>query len=305
MSYRQLIISTKAHLSVESSKVSVNQEGFVNLIPLEDITIIIIDNSEITYSTAFFYECAKHHISILICGANHMPSCIVSSMNHHYRPYQVIQLQIEQTDFQKNFCSELLLKSKVKNQLEVIKLVNKDENAIGLLSKYIEEIKGLDEINREGTAAKVFFNSLYGSNYVRFEDTPINKAQNYGYGVLRSLIVRCLNSYGLCAYIGVHHVGKTNPFNLAYDIIEPFRSIVDYYISKNHFLFVENFTIQSRKELVNLLNAHVLVNDKSVTVQYAVELLVKSYLRVLEYGEAKLDLPNIVSINFDKLNEPI
>ena len=305
MSYRQLIIAKKAHLSIKDSKILVKQDDFENLIPVEDVNIVVLDGSEITLSTNFLHICSKFQVCVMACGDNHMPSSITSSINQHYRPLQVIEYQINLTQSQKECLAEVLLKQKVLNQLFVVDTVRNDENATKLLSQYVNEIEGNDYINREGTAAKVFFNSLYGKDYVRFEEDVINHAQNYGYGVLRSCITRNINALGLCSYLGVNHHGKTNPFNLVYDLIEPFRPIVDYYIVENLYQFDDELKLQYRKELVNLLNAMVKVNDKTVTVQYAVELLAKSYLRSIEYGDLHLDLPNLMYVNFDKLNEPI
>lgn len=305
MSFRQLIVAKQSHLSITDNKISVKQDEHINLIPLEDITIIIIDSVSVTFSSVFISECSKKCITILICGSNHMPTSVVTPINHHYRPFQVINFQIDASERFKDIMTEQLLKSKISNQIKVIENVNNDDNALQLLNKYHHELKGSDEINREGTAAKVFFNSLYGGDFVRFAEDNVNVALNYGYGVLRSSVTRYINTYGLCAYLGVKHCGKTNPFNLTYDLIEPFRPIVDYYVSQNIFQLEHTFPLTVRKELVNLLNASIEVNGKSVTVQYAIDLLVKSYLRALEYGDISLDLPIIKSINFDHLNEPI
>ena len=305
MSFRQLMITSSAHLCVNESKICVKRGEFENHVPFEDVGVVIIDGTDITMSNSFVAMCGKHGVTVLSCGDNHMPSSITYPINEHYRPLQVIEYQIELPDEQKQELAELLLKQKVNNQASVIQYTTEDEHALLLLEQYEGEIAGDDFINREGTAAKVFFNSLYGKEYTRFEDNLINKMQNYGYGVLRSSIARAINSLGLCSYLGVNHKGKTNPLNLVYDLIEPFRPLVDYYIFQNFDPNEVDLKTQIRKELVNLLNAEVSVNSKTVKVQYAIELLAKSYLRSIEYGEIALDLPRIKEVNFNKLNEPV
>lgn len=305
MSYRQLIIAKSCHLSVKNENISVRHDEHINKIPFEDVGIIVIDDKQVTLSTSFLEGCSKNNIPILICGSNHMPAMVGYPINQHYRPFQVIQFQIDLTTSEKSVLAESLVKQKIKNQCKVVEIVNDDESAVVLLNSYFDSLNGFDDMNREGTAAKVFYNSLYGKDYVRFSDTVINSAQNYGYGVLRSAIARSLNTYGMCLYLGVKHHGATNPFNLVYDIIEPFRPVVDYYIAENMSLLIDILSIQVRKELVNLLNAKVEVNGMRVTVQYAIDLLAKSYLRAIEFKEYDLALPNIEPINFDKLNEPV
>ena len=93
--------------------------------------------------------------------------------------------------------------------------------------------------------------------------------------------------------------------NLTYDFIEPFRALVDYYIYQNKTTLTDELNVQTKKELVNLLNIKVKVNEMIVTVQYAIELLCKSYLRMLEYGDEDLDLPEIIETNFLKENESV
>lgn len=107
----------------------------------------------------------------------------------------------------------------------------------------------------------------------------------------------------MCSYLGVHHCGKTNPYNLIYDLIEPFRPIIDYYIAYYFEYFMGELTIQMRKELVNLLNANIKAQNQTVSIQYAIDLLVRSYLRSIEYGESELILPSIQKIEFEKVNE--
>ncbi len=305
MSFRQVMIADACHLSIDMNRIKINRKDIENHIPIEDVSIIIVESQEVTFSSIFLTECALQNIPIIICGKNRMPISLTHPINHHYRPYQVLNFQIYQSSEIKEIITEMLLKSKIQNQLNVIVLKEGSEESISLLSTYIDEVQGRDEINREGTAAKVFFNQLYGKNYVRFEEDPINATQNYGYAIYRAAIARYLCAYGFNLCLGVNHCGQTNPFNLVYDFIEPFRPIIDYYISSHLTEITDKLNIRTKKELVNLLNAKVEVNGKEVTVQYAMELLVKSYLRVLENGVISLDLPKIKRIDFDKLNESV
>ncbi|MFI3283562.1 MAG: type II CRISPR-associated endonuclease Cas1 [Erysipelotrichaceae bacterium] len=305
MSFRQLLIAKSCHLSVEHNSIKIVQEDHENFIPLEDVSIILIESKESTFTSSFFTSCAKHSIPVMLCGENHIPSSLSISINTHYRPYHVLMLQINQTLDNQVYICESLLKYKLKNQLSVLKLISASDQSIELFDGYIEEIIGKDEINREGTAAKVFFNQLYGNGYVRFAEDPINIRQNYGYSVLAACLSRYFSLYGFNLALGINHCGKTNAMNLVYDFIEPFRPLVDYYLFDSLEYLTDKINVQSKKELVNLLNARVLVDKKLVTVQYAMELLVKSYLRYLE-GESKyLDLPTIQLIDFDKLNESV
>ena len=52
-----------------------------------------------------------------------------------------------------------------------------------------------------------------------------NKLLNYGYAVARSAIGRALVANGLLPAFGLHHASVTNAFNLADDLLEPFRPL--------------------------------------------------------------------------------
>ncbi|MDR3215147.1 MAG: type II CRISPR-associated endonuclease Cas1 [Bacilli bacterium] len=305
MSYRQLFILIPCHLSIKNDSISIQQYRHENLVPVNDVFTIIIDSEEVTFTSNFFTRCSKEHITILICNEKHYPNCIVNSLNQHYRPYQILKYQLSFPESSQELITEQLLKNKIDNQYKVIQLINNDENILKLLKKYSEEITGKDQINREGIAAKIFFKSLYGEDFVRMENDNINFALNYGYAVLRSVICRTVNSYGLLAYLGVNHHGNENPFNLVYDLIEPFRPIIDYYVAKHITDIYSGMGVEEKKEIVNLLNANVKVNNKSVKLQYAIELLVKSYLNCIENGESNLEYIELTNINFSALNDYI
>lgn len=305
MSYRQILITKPAKLSAENQQLLVECEGNENKIPIEDICVIFIESREVLISSYCMSTLAKAGVVIHFSDQNHLPVCVNIPLNVHYRPYEVFQLQKEQTKQVKSYVAEMLLKAKIANQYNVAKYCRGNDRALLLLKQYEEQLVGNDFENREGTAAKVFFNALYGSDFLRFEDDVINSVQNYGYGVLRSAIAQSLTKYGFSLYIGVNHVGMTNALNLVYDFIEPYRSLVDYYCFQNLETFSDQLTPLIKKEIVYLLNTSVSVENKTVTVQYSIDMLVRSYLRLLEVGDATLKLPKIEKIDFNKIYESI
>ena len=94
--------------------------------------------------------------------------------------------------------------------------------------------------------------------------------------------------------MGIHHVSKINNFNLAYDLLEPYRSIVDKYVYDNRELITSPLSFEFRKKLINLLNTEVSHQNKKYTVEYSIGLLIKSYVKSITTGEINLDLPTII-----------
>lgn len=75
-----------------------------------------------------------------------------------------------------------IVTDKIRKQKDLLELLGRKESA--LLDTYLKEITWNDGTNREGHAAKVYFNSLFGLDFTRTEDSLINAALNYGYSVL-------------------------------------------------------------------------------------------------------------------------
>ena len=140
----------------------------------------------------------------------------------------------------------------------------------------------------------MYFRSLFGSDFIRFYDDNVNAALNYGYTIIASAIIRNLAVYGLNTYLGIHHISKINNFNLAYDFLEPYRSVVDKFVYDNKDDIVLPLSFEFRKKLINLLNEEVLHLNKKYTIEYSIGLLIKSYIKSFSTGEIKLDLPSII-----------
>lgn len=186
-----------------------------------------------------------------------------------------------------------------------MKTLKCSERSIEMVENFINTLAFADVTNREGLTAKVFFRELYGSNFVRFSDDGINNALNYGYKILTSAISRTISKYGLNNYLGIFHIGKSNPFNLACDFIEPFRPLIDYWVSTNIDTITNQISYNHRLQLINLLNFKVIINKKYVTITKAIDYMIRSYITVLnENNTSKLELPNLdFNIIEEKNNE--
>ena len=88
-------------------------------------------------------------------------------------------------------------------------------------------------------------------------------------------MARCLTVYGFLPYLGLHHDSELNQFNLADDLMEPFRPVADLYVAAN---VAEDaaLTTELKGRLVNLLNADILSGSQHHSVAYAMERLVQS-----------------------------
>lgn len=161
------------------------------------------------------------------------------------------------------------------------------------LRTMIDRVRSGDSENVEATAAQLYFPALFGQGFIRGEENGINAGLNYGYAILRGCIARHLAVYGFLPTLGLHHRSTLNAFNLADDLIEPFRPVVDLLVSRS-IAAEDELTPPQKRLLFNCLNLDILSGRQHHSVAYAVERLVQSLGRAMERPETKLTLPTLL-----------
>lgn len=162
-----------------------------------------------------------------------------------------------------------------------------------LLEKYINEIEYFDATNREGHAAKVYFNAIFGIEFSRKQDNDINSGLNYGYAIVLSAINREISSMGYLNQIGIFHDNQFNYFNLGCDIMEPIRSIIDYKVIEMSY---DEFTKNERAKIISILKDEVLIDNTKQTLLNALGIYTRSVIESIHEG----DISKIKYINFNK-----
>lgn len=150
------------------------------------------------------------------------------------------------------------------------------------LTAYLEEVAWNDATNREGHAAKVYFNALFGMEFTRTEDAPVNAALNYGYSLILSAINREISAAGYLNQLGLAHENTYNPFNLGCDLMEPLRPLVDGAVVD---LQPEQLEREEKLALVRLLNREVRYDGKQQYLLYAIRLYCGGLFRALQSGD--------------------
>ena len=228
-----------------------------------------------------------------LLSSNGNESFVFDKYNYHFKQLEVFNNQLQLTEAVKGVLWQNIVKKKIENSIKVIEMTTKDEDLLLKLNEFLNEVKENDETNREGLTAKMYFRSIFGSNFIRFYDDKINAALNYGYTIIATAIIRNLAVFGLNTYLGIHHNSKINNFNLAYDFLEPYRCLVDKYVYDNVEKLTYPLSFSTRKDLINLLNKEVIHQNKKFTVEYSIGLIIKSYIKSFSTGELTLDLPTI------------
>ena len=295
MGYRQVIIKKSDKMKMKDNNLVIINNDKERKIPLEDINFIVLEDNKTTITARLLSELSKYYISLIVCDEKYEPTSILFAYNNHYKQLESFMIQLKLNDELKNKLWKSIVRKKIENEIITLEMTTQDERTICKLKEFSNDITDGDTTNREGLAAKMYFRSLFGSEFIRFYDDSINSALNYGYTIIKSCILRTLTKFGLNSFLGIHHRSITNNFNLAYDLIEPYRAIIDYYIYNNQDDISYPLSFEVRKNLIDLLNKEVIVNNMYCTIEYSIELLVKSYIKSMEENINCLVFPNIIN----------
>lgn len=202
-------------------------------IPLSDIFAIVIEDLTTTITSRLMIELSKYNILVIFCNQHHLPECMIQPVNGHFNQYGQMNEQIQWSKKRKDELWKHILIQKIQNQIQCMKYLEVQEERINKMKKLQTMVLPRDEMNIEGQAAKYYFNTFF-KNFRRDDDFLIeNMVLNFGYTILNSAIARTIVAKGLIPALGIHHISTRNHFNLASDIIEVFRPLVDLYLLKH------------------------------------------------------------------------
>ena len=216
-------------------------------------------------------------INIIFCDEKHNPFGELQPFYSRHNSSKKILEQIKWTIKDKDNLWMLIVKNKILNQANLLqKIKSKQAN---LVKSYIEEVGVGDKTNREGHAAKVYFNALFGKSFTRGDGSNIDIALNYGYAVLLSTVSKEIVNKGYLTQLGIHHKNEFNPYNLSCDLMEPFRIVIDSFVYYN-----KDRTLDTnyKLDIVNIFNNTYLYNKKNYTLKDIITFYVKNTLEVLE-----------------------
>lgn len=156
-------------------------------------------------------------------------------------------------------------------------------------------VKSGDISNIKGVAAAKYFKHLFGKDFTRGPENTVNAMLNYGYAIFRGCIARTLVAYGFEPSLGLHHHNTLNSFNLADDMIETFRPVVDLFV-KIYGEDKEELDTGMKTRLVDILNMNVLMNGKFFACQRAIDLQIQSLSGIINENDTELILPTVIEL---------
>lgn len=281
MAFRTIIIKNRCKLEYSLNYLVCRNETETRIL-LDEISSLIIHSTEVSITTALLSALMDRNIRVVFCDGKHNPQSQLLPIYGTNDSYKKICTQTGWNSSLKDKVWKDLIIRKIINQANNLKKINED--AYEKLMNYSKEVHIGDTTNREGHAAKVYFNALFGNDFSRNKDCSINKYLDYGYSIILSAINREIKCYGYLTEIGIHHIGENNSFNLSCDLIEPIRPYVDSYII-NGKLDDDNF----KKELSSMLNNKVKFKNQEMYLENAIKLYTQNILNVLKNEKGSIE----------------
>ena len=282
MSWRTIVITKRAKLDLQLGFMVVRGEDTTK-VALNEIAVVLIESTAVSLTTSLLAELMKRKGKVIFCDEKRNPSSELVSYYGSHDTSNKIRKQIAWRQNTKEAVWTEIVSEKIRKQKELLELLGKEEAE--LLSSYLQQIAWNDETNREGHAAKVYFNALFGLDFTRTEDNLINAALNYGYSIILSSFTREIVANGYITQLGLFHDNMFNQFNLASDLMEPFRPLVDKCVLG---MKLEQFEHEEKMWLLDILNQEVQIDGKIQYVSNAIKIYCKSVFDALNEDDNAL-----------------
>lgn len=283
MAFRTIIIDSHSKLEYSLNYLIFRTAENSTKILLDEIHTIIIQSTAVSITTSLINELVKRKIKVVFCDEKANPLCELTPFyGSHHTSKRILQ-QMQWQDAIKGIIWQKIVQEKIWNQSKLLFFRKKNEVAQQLLS-YREEVLFDDQTNREGHAAKVYFNHIFHEGFKRTDDCFINTCLNYGYSILLSQFNRAIVSGGYLTQIGIHHHGEFNPYNLSCDLMEPFRPMVDK-------IAIAASEESFKDDMISLLSHEIEIDGKKQTLANGIQLYVNSIFSALANPNQKILFP--------------
>ncbi len=276
MSWRTVVISSRCKLDLKMGYMVTSGEE-VRRVFLDEIAIVMIENPAVSMTGCLLSELMERKIKVIFCDNKRLPQGELVPYYGCHDTSRKIRAQVAWTAPVKGAVWGTIIAMKIQKQAEFL-LETGHIQEYDLLKSYIGQLEFQDATNREGHAAKVYFNGIFGMDFTRSADSPINAALNYGYAILLSAFSREITANGYLTQMGLHHENVFNRFNLASDLMEPFRILVDRAVYATQPTQLDKST---KRVLLDLLNGYVFLGKEKHTVLNAIGVYTRSVFEAL------------------------
>lgn len=290
MSWRTVIITNRCKLDYRMGYMVVRAEETKRVF-IDEIAVLVIENPAVSFTGCLMEMLTQKKIKVIFCDSKRNPTAELVPYYGAFDNSAKIKAQIAWSKSIKDTTWAEIVGEKIRKQADYLKELEHEREA-KLIYSYIEQIEPADETNREGHAAKVYFNALFGMEFTRSANDTLNAALNYGYSIILSTFNREIAAKGYLTQLGLFHDNMFNHFNLSCDLMEPFRVLVDRCVYE---IAPKKFEKEEKHDLWNILNGSVFIDGSKQTVLNAIKIYTNSVFEALNDKDlSKIKFYNLI-----------
>ena len=297
MAWRGLHLSRGGRLNTADGQIVVSQDDGEVRLPLEDVAYVILDAPHATLTSTLLSACMENGVVVVTTDLRHTPNGLLLPFHSHHRQASIALMQTALGEPLKKRCWQRIVVAKIGNQAE--HLAARRRTGSDGLRAMAGLVGSGDPDNVEARAAREYWGRLF-DGFVRADESDLrNKLLNYGYAVVRAAVARALVAYGCLPAFGLHHESAANAFNLADDIVEPFRPFVDAlaFERADGRDPASELTIEDRRAAAGILMRDCRVAGETVSLLVATEKAAESLVQTMEgKSAALLKLPELLEL---------
>lgn len=276
MSFRTIVINKRCKLDLRMNYMEVRSDELVKIL-LDDIELLMIENPAVSMTGCLLEALINKKVKVVFCDARHNPHSELIACYGSHDNSRKIKNQIAWEEQIKGLVWTAIVSEKIKKQavhLQNLQYITEAD----MLFSYVKDICYRDESNREGHAAKVYFNKVFGMEFNRDKECAINAALDYGYSLLLSTFNKEIVANGYLTQFGLCHDNIYNPYNLSCDLMEPFRVVVDMVVKENEFT---QFETEEKHIMLTVLQKEIKIAGTTQVLTNAIKIYVKSVFDAL------------------------
>ena len=280
MGWRTVIVNTHSKLSYKNNHLIFKDASRTELIHLSEVDILLLETTDIVLSTMLIKRLVDENILVIFCDDKRLPTAYLMPYYGRHDSSLQISRQIAWNEDVKAEIWTTIIAQKILNQAFYLGSCGFLEKSQSVIDLY-HGLDLFDPSNCEGHAARIYFNTLFGNDFSREQDSDVNAALDYGYTLILSMFAREIVLSGCMTQFGLKHANQFNQFNLASDIMEPFRPIIDRIVYENR----NSSFVKIKRELFTIFSDTFHYNDKDMYLSNIISDYTKKVIQALNQPE--------------------
>lgn len=288
-----IVITSPCRLSLRNRLMVIARGGDEEPVtrPIADMGILILENQLTTITLPLINALAAENVLVAVCDDRHIPASIITPIEGNVTQAEVLRAQCDISEPLKKQAWKQIVTSKIENQQAVLNRCGRDGS---LLNAYARNVLSGDTSNREGAAARLYWNEMFFTGFTRDRDADgLNVLLNYGYSILRAATVRALIGSGLSPAFGLFHRNRYNAYPLADDVMEPYRPFVDMEVNRLWEEGIEKLNKKSKKALIDVMTCDVAMDRTLRPLSLALSSTTASLASFIKRKTKTLNLPRV------------